>query len=99
MQFRQLMLTVFALAMAGAAPVPAQDSLAPLAGDSVLQSLVAEALEHNPGLAGRQAAVRAAELRVRPAGAFPDPMLMTGVIVVLLPNFNFNQSDFTEVDA
>jgi len=99
MQFRQLMLTVFALAMAGAAPVPAQDSRAPLAGDSVLHSLVAEALEHNPGLAGRQAAVRAAELRVPPAGALPDPMLTTGVMDVLLPNFNFNQSDFTEVDA
>jgi outer membrane protein, heavy metal efflux system len=99
MQLRQLMLTALALAMAGAAPVRAQDSLAPAAGDSVLQSLVAEALARNPTLAQRQAAVRAATMRIRPAGTLPDPMLSVGVMDLQLPRFEFNRSDFTEVDA
>ena len=91
MGFRQLMLTAFALVMAGATPVRAQDSL--------LQSLVGEALARSPTLAQRQAAVRAATLRIRPAGALPDPMFSVGVMDLLLPRFEFNRSDFTEVDA
>jgi len=97
MQPRQLMLT--ALAIAGAAPVRAQDSLAPTVGDSILQSLVAEALQRNPTVAQRQAAVRAATLRIRPAGSLPDPMLTLGVMDLRLPDFEFNHSDFTELDA
>jgi outer membrane protein, heavy metal efflux system len=99
MQFRQLILTALALAMAGAAPVHAQDSLAPITGDSVLRSLVAEALARHPTVAQRQAAVRAATLRIRSAGTLPDPMLSVGVMDLLLPRFEFNRSDFTEVDA
>lgn len=99
MQFRQLMLTSLALAMAGAAPGLAQESFAPVTGDSVLRSLVAEALERNPTLAQRQAAVRAATLRIRPAGTLPDPMLSVGVMDLVLPRFEFNRSDFTEIDA
>ncbi len=72
MQFRQLVLTVLALAMAGTSPARAQDS--------ILQSLVAEALARNPTIAQRQAAVRAATLRIRPAGSLPDPMLSLGVM-------------------
>src|SRR5436190_3247449 len=91
MQFRQLMLTALALTMAGASPARAQDS--------VLQSLIAEALARSPTLAQRQAAVRAATLRIRPAGSLPDPMLSLGVMDLELPHFDFNQSDFTEVDV
>src|SRR6266536_2544181 len=91
MQFRQLVLTVLALAMAGTSPARAQDS--------ILQWLVAEALARNPTIAQRQAAVRAATLRVRPAGTLPDPMLSVGVMDLQLPRFEFNRSDFTEVDA
>ncbi len=99
MRFRQLMMAALAPALAGVAPVRAQGPLAPAAGDSALQSLVAEALERNPTLAQRQAAVRAATLRIRPAGTLPDPMVSVGVMDLLLPHFAFNQSDFTEVDA
>ena len=99
MQFRQLVLAALAVAIAGAAPARAQDSLPPVAGDSVLQSLVAEALQHSPTLAQRQAAVRAATLRIRPVGTLPDPMLTVGVMDLLMPHFEFNRSDFTEVDA
>ena len=91
MQFRQLMLTALALTMAGASPARAQDS--------VLQSLIAEALARSPTLAQRQAAVRGATLRIRPAGSLPDPMLSLGVMDLELPHFDFNQSDFTEVDV
>ncbi len=91
MQFRQLMFIALALAMAGASPARAQDSL--------LQSLAAEALARNPTLAQRQAAVRAATLRIRPAGTLPDPRLSLGVLDLQMPHFEFNQSDFTEVDA
>src|SRR2546427_8743069 len=99
MQFPQLILAASALLMAGARPALGQGSPALLAGDSVLQSLVADALARNPTLAQRQAAVRAATLRIRPAGTLPDPMLTVGVMELLLPHFEFNRSDFTEVDV
>src|SRR5712691_4855665 len=98
MHFRQLMVIASALVLVGAAPARAQDALASLAGDSVLRSLVAEALARNPTVAQRQAAVRAATLRIRPAGSLPDPMLSVGVMDLLLPHFDLNRSDFTEAD-
>src|SRR5207249_4629600 len=88
-----------ALVMAGAGPALGQGSATTVAGDSGLQSLVAEALARNPTVAQRQAAVRAATLRIRPAGSLPDPTLSVGVMDLLLPHFDFNRSDFTEVDA
>jgi len=99
MQVRQLILTASAFVIAGAGPALGQGLAAPIAGDSGLQSLVAEALERNPTLVQRQAAVRAATLRIRPAGSLPDPMLSVGVMDLLLPHFEFNRSDFTEVDV
>src|SRR5882724_6162291 len=98
MQFRQLILTASAFVMAGAGPAHAQNT-GPVAGDSGLQSLFAEALARNPTVAQRQAAVRAATLRIRPAGSLPDPMLTVGVMDLVLPHFEFNQSDFTEADV
>src|SRR5437899_9566761 len=98
MQFRQLILTSSAFVIAGAGPAHAQN-LDAVASDSVLQSLVAEALARNPTIAQRQAAVRAATLRIRPAGSLPDPMLTVGVMDLVLPHFEFNQSDFTEADV
>src|SRR5216683_5231797 len=98
MQFRQLILAANALVMAGAGPALGQGAPASVAGDSALQSLVAEALARNPTVAQRQAAVRAATLRIRPAGSLPDPMLTVGVMDLVLPHFDFNQSDFTEAD-
>src|SRR5437870_8042751 len=99
MQVRQLILTASAFVIAGAGPAHAQDS-APVAGDSGLRSLVAEALERNPTVTQRQAAVRAATLRIRPAGTLADPMLTLGVMdLVPTFGFSFNQSDFTEADV
>ena len=91
MQFRYLVLTVLAFAGAGVCRLSAQDS--------VLESLVTEALAQNPTVAQRQAALRAATLRIRPAGSLPDPMLTVGVMDLLLPGFEFNRSDFTEADV
>ena len=67
--------------------------------DSLLDALVSEALAQNPGIAQRQATARAATLRIRPAGALPDPTLTAGVMDLMLPRFEFNRSDFTELDA
>src|SRR2546430_3365808 len=97
MQVRQLILIASAFVIASAGLAHAQDP-APVAGDSGLQSLVAEALARNPTIAQRQAAVGAATLRIRPAGSLPDPMLTVGVMDLVLPHFEFNQSDFTEAD-
>ncbi len=66
--------------------------------DSLLDALTAEALAQNPSIAQRQAASRAATLRIRPAGTLPDPTLTAGVMDLVVP-FEFNQSEFTEVDA
>lgn len=99
MRFLRLILGASALITAGAAAVYAQRSPVSILDDTVLQSLVAEALARNPTVAQRQAAVRAATLRIRPAGALPDPMLSLGVMNLLLPRFDFNRSDFTEVDV
>src|SRR2546427_784879 len=99
MQLRQLILAASALLMAGAGPALGQGAAAPVDGDSVLQSLIGEALARNPTVAQRQAALRAATLRIRPAGTLPDPMLSIGVMDLALPHFAFNQSDFTEADA
>src|SRR5438094_3090558 len=82
-----------------AAPLAAQEWPSSATGDSTLQALVAEALDRNPTVAQRQAAVRAATLRIRPAGTLPDPMLSVGVMDLVLPGFEFNRSDFTEVDV
>ncbi|MGH7547966.1 MAG: TolC family protein [Gemmatimonadales bacterium] len=72
----------------------------PIEGDTSLQALIAQALQRNPSIAQRQAAVRAATLRIRPAGTLPDPMLTLGVMN-LVPKFgfSFNRSDFTEADV
>src|SRR2546428_4536161 len=99
MQVRQLILAASTLVMTGASPAFGQGSPGSVVGDSILQSLVAEALARNPTIAQRQAPVRAAPLGIRPAGSLPDPMLSLGVMDLLLPHFEFNRSDFTEVDA
>src|SRR5438552_18446810 len=91
MQFRQLILAASALVMAGAPPVLGQGSPALIAGDSVLHSLVAAALDRNPTVAQRPPAVRAATLRIRPAGSLPDPMLTVGVMGLLLALLAFDQ--------
>src|SRR2546428_831177 len=99
MQFRHLILAASALVMADASSALGQGPPVSVVSDSGLQSLIAEALARNPTVAQRQAAVRAATLRIRPAGTLADPMLSVGVMDLLLPHFEFNRSDFTEVDA
>ena len=71
----------------------------PLASDTLLTRLTAEAIAGNPSLGASRAMARAAAARVRPAGALPDPMLSVGVMNLTLPRFAFRESDFTEVDV
>lgn len=98
MKTRQLLLLA-ALVCSARSVASQQPDATTSEGDSSLNALVVEALERNPSIAQRQAAVRAATLRIRPAGTLPDPMLTVGVQDLLMPHFEFNQSDFTEVDA
>jgi outer membrane protein, heavy metal efflux system len=69
------------------------------APDTLLARLTAEALATNPSLEVDRAMMRAAETRIRPAGALPDPMVSAGVMDLTLPRFAFRESDFTEVDV
>lgn len=66
--------------------------------DTVLARLTAQAIAANPSLTAGRAMAIAAERRVGPAGALPDPMLSAGVMNLTLPRFAFRESDFTEVD-
>lgn len=70
----------------------------PTSTDTVLARLTREAVGANAGLSAEQARAGAAAVRVKAAGALPDPMLNTGVMNLTLPGFNFHESDFTEVD-
>jgi hypothetical protein len=70
----------------------------PISTDTVLARLTREAVGANAGLSAEQARAGAAAVRVKAAGALPDPMLNTGVMNLTLPGFNFHESDFTEVD-
>jgi outer membrane protein TolC len=82
-------------AMLLAEQVKAQQSPA---GDTLLARLTTEAMAANPALEASRAMSRAAEARIGPAGALPDPMLSVGVMNLTLPRFGFRESDFTEVD-
>jgi len=83
MQFRQLILVAGALASVCANSALGQGLSTPVASDSILRSLVAEALDRNPTVAQRQAAVRAATLRIRPAGSLADPMVSVGAVALI----------------
>ena len=84
-----------ALGIAVASPLCAQS---PPVTDTLLSRLTSEALAGNPALVAGRALARAADARVRPAGALPDPTVEVGVMDLTLPEFAFHESDFTEVD-
>lgn len=73
----------------------AQESI----NDSLLVRLTREATAANPALGAARGIARAAAVRVRAAGALPDPMLDAGVMNLTLPDFAFRKSEFTEVDV
>lgn len=93
MNIRPLVVATAALAWLGAAAASAQDWAAGVTGDSTLQALVAEALQRNPGLLGRQAALDAAAHRIRPAGALPDPTFRVSRFDLFKQHFLFTQID------
>lgn len=93
MSIRQLIVATTALAWLGAATARAQDWAAGVTDDSTLQALVAEALQRNPALLGRQAALAAAAHRIRPAGALPDPMFRFSRFDLFKQHFQFTRVD------
>ncbi|MGH7466847.1 MAG: TolC family protein [Longimicrobiales bacterium] len=82
-------LRVLAVCALGAAPAPIR---AQALSSASLDSLVARAFELNPQIVAAQQRARAAEARIRPAGARPDPML--GVGIQNLPITEPGYSDF-----
>jgi cobalt-zinc-cadmium efflux system outer membrane protein len=70
-------LVLASLGAAGAARAT-EGELFPLADDSVLEALVAEALERNPDLRAVREEAGAARERVAQAGALPDPRVTAG---------------------
>ena len=92
---RSTCLIIFALVPLGTPILTAQAAMTP---DSLLDRLTREAIAASPALMSKRAAARAADLRVGPAGALPDPMVSVGVMDLTLPGFGFRESDFTEVD-
>ncbi|MBI4500074.1 MAG: TolC family protein [Gemmatimonadetes bacterium] len=85
MRIRHLLLWASAATVVTAAPAYPQDWASSVTQDSALQVLITETLGRNPGVVQRDAALRAARLRVRPAGALPDPMLGARLMDLTLP--------------
>lgn len=95
----RLCVLVIAGVVAAARPAHAQRLQSPLERDSVLRSLIGEAVARSPALREGEATLRAAASRVRPAGTLPDPVAQTGLMDLVLPDFAFGRSDFTEWDV
>lgn len=81
--FRAVVGPGVALALVAAAPWRGQSQS--------VDSLVAQALAVNPAIRAADARAHAARLRVGPAGARPDPMLMAGI-----QNFPISKPGFTD---
>lgn len=95
---RYHLLALACLAAASAQTAPAQQPAWSVERDSVLHALVAEALDRHPRLRQSAARLNAADRRVRPASALPDPTLQAAAMNLVLPGFATSRSDFTEWD-
>jgi outer membrane protein TolC len=62
-----------------------------------LDSLVKSALERNPGIKSLEDGVKAAKLRVRPAGALPDPVIGLGIRNMGLTRWTVGEEVMSEV--
>jgi outer membrane protein TolC len=67
----------------------------PAAGAAHLDQLVAEALRSNPEIQAARNERKAAQQRIKPAGALDDPMLEAGIVNVPVPSWSFRQEDMT----
>ncbi len=81
-------------APAEAAGAPAPD-IAGAQGATPLDELIAEALKNNPEIRAARNEREAARQRIRPAGAFDDPMLEAGVVNAPVPSWSFRADDMT----
>lgn len=90
-------LTLTALVLALAHPLAAAQM--PAGTDSLLHRLTVEAITSAPAILRSAALGRATSIRVRAAGALPDPRVSVGVMDLTLPRFGFRESDFTEIDV
>jgi outer membrane protein TolC len=72
-------------------PGPLAAQLAAPDGGASLDSLVAQAIAVSPAIQAAAARVKAAEMRIGPAGARPDPMFMAGI-----QNFPVSEPGFAD---
>jgi outer membrane protein TolC len=68
-------------------------------GDSVLDALVAEALERNPQARAASDRVAAARARIRPAGARSDPVATAGLVQIPVRRPSLTDDNFTMLMA
>lgn len=85
-----------AAAMVAPPPAPAQSAVLE-APD--LRGYVAEVLRGNPGLDAARSRVGAAERRIAPAGALPDPMITAGAMSVPVASFDLEREAMTQIPA
>ncbi|MFZ5556620.1 MAG: TolC family protein [Pseudomonadota bacterium] len=93
----RLLLAAAALPLLGHAQGPVNQA-APVFGPaaaSLLDRLVAEAVENNREIRAARGELDAARARVRPAGALDDPMLEAGVLNVPVESFSFRRDGMT----
>ena len=62
---------------------------------TLLGQLIAEALQGNPEIQAVEREREAAQHRVKPAGAFDDPMLEAGVVNLPIESLSFRREDMT----
>lgn len=79
---------------AGTVGAPAPEIAGARSG-TPLDELVAEALANNPEIRAARNEREAAKQRIRPAGAFEDPMLEAGVVNAPIPSWSFRDEDMT----
>ncbi len=70
----------------------------PVGDGDILQSLVKEALERNPDLAGARYSAESKEHLVLPAGTLPDPMLSLSYSNVPVDDFEIDKEPMTSRD-
>lgn len=84
---------------AAGAVEPPRGDVFPLAGDPVLEALLAEALERNPQLRGARETLAAARARVPQAGALPDPVIGLGYQNGGVGGFSGDEDSFVAVSV
>lgn len=83
------------VALVAGPPPPAFAQSAALEPEG-LRAYISQVLARNPGLLAADARLGAADQRISPAGALPDPVLTLGAMSVPVPSFDFEREPMTQ---